>query len=146
MKPKTLDQCMGDLPSARVTAAQPFSRTGVDYAGPFFIKQGRGKTKLKAYACLFVCMSTKAIHLELVTSLTTEGFLEALHRFVGRRGNVSKLFSDNGTNFTGAYKELEVLRALLNSQMLKDRVNAFCQARGIEWSFNTPRRPLGGER
>lgn len=144
MKPKTLDQYMGDLPSARVTAAQPFSRTGVDYAGPFFIKQGRGKTKLKAYVCLFVCMSTKAIHLELVSSLTTDGFIEALHRFVGRRGNVSKLFSDNGTNFTGAYKELEALRELFNSQMLKDRVNEFCQERGIEWRFNAPRAPHQG--
>ncbi|XP_062713798.1 uncharacterized protein LOC109415410 [Aedes albopictus] len=144
MKPKMLDQYMGDLPSVRVTAAQPFSRSGVDYAGPFFLKQGRGRSPMKAYVALFVCMSTKAIHLELVTSLTTEGFLSALHRFVGRRGNVSDLYSDNGTNFTGAAKELIELKNLLKSQALEQKVNEFCQQRGTNWHFIAPRAPHQG--
>ncbi|XP_058817233.1 uncharacterized protein LOC131680534 [Topomyia yanbarensis] len=143
-KPKTLEQYMGDLPSCRVTAAAPFIRTGVDYAGPFYLKQGRGKAAMKAYVSLFVCMSTKAIHLELVTSLTTDGFLAALHRFVGRRGNVLEMFSDNGTNFTGACKDLIELRQLLNSQALQGRIDEFCQLRGILWRFNPPKAPHQG--
>lgn len=144
MKPKVIEQYMGDLPSARVTAAHPFSRSGVDYAGPFLLKQGRGRHPIKAYVCLFVCMSTKAIHLELVTSLTTDGFIATLHRFVGRRGNVSDLYSDNGTNFTGASKELIELKNLLKSQALQQRVNEFCQQRGTNWHFIAPRAPHQG--
>ncbi|XP_062557045.1 uncharacterized protein LOC134221894 [Armigeres subalbatus] len=144
MKPKMMEQYMGDLPSVRVTAAYPFSRSGVDYAGPFFLKQGRGRSPIKAYISLFVCMSTKAIHLELVTSLTTDGFMSALHRFVGRRGNVSDLYSDNGTNFVGASKELIELRNLLKSQSLEQKVSEFCQVRRTTWHFIAPRAPHQG--
>ncbi|XP_062556600.1 uncharacterized protein LOC134221425 [Armigeres subalbatus] len=89
-------------------------------------------------------MSTKAIHLELVTSLTTDGFMSALHRFVGRRGNVSDLYSDNGTNFVGASKELIELRNLLKSQSLEQKVSEFCQERGTTWHFIAPRAPHQG--
>ncbi|XP_058840856.1 uncharacterized protein LOC131696328 [Topomyia yanbarensis] len=139
--PKDVLQYMGDLPSCRVTAAQPFVRTGMDYAGPFFIKVGRMKTKIKVYVCLFVCMVTKSIHLELVSSLTTDGFLAALHRFAGRCGNPSELFSDNGSNFRGADRKLLELFELLRSQILNEKVNEFCQPRGIKWSFNLPKAP-----
>lgn len=142
--PRDVQQYMGDLPSCRVTAAQPFARTGIDYAGPFFIKVGRMKAKVKVYVSLFVCMTTKSIHLELVSSLTTDGFLAALHRFAGRRGNPTELFSDNGTNFRGADRELSELFDLLQSQVLNDKVNEFCQPRGIKWSFNPPKAPHQG--
>lgn len=110
MKPKEVKQYMGDLPSTRVTVAQPFERTGVDYAGPFYLKQGRSKAPTKAYVSVFICMCTKAIHFELVGTLTAEAFLGALHRFVGRRGHVSYMFSDNGTNFIGAERQMTELK------------------------------------
>ncbi|XP_062542441.1 uncharacterized protein LOC134210407 [Armigeres subalbatus] len=144
VNPKDVQQFMGDLPSARVTIAPPFERTGVDYAGPFLIKQGRSKAPTKAYVCLFVCMCTKAIHLELVNSMTTEGFLGALQRFVGRRGNVSDIYSDNGSNFIGAKRELQEFLHLLKSQILEEKVATFCQPRGINWHFMPPRAPHQG--
>lgn len=143
-KPRDVEQLMGNLPIARVTAAEPFVRTGVDYAGPFHLKQGRLRAPIKSYVCVFVCMTTKAIHLELVSSLTADGFLGALHCFVGRRGNVSEMFSDNGTNFIGGERQLTELRQLLKSQLLGNKIDDFCQPRGILWRFNPPKAPHQG--
>jgi len=66
---KPQDQLLGQLPTDRVSPAPPFERTGVDYAGPFLIKYGyvRKPTVVKAYICLFVCLTVKAVHLELVS-------------------------------------------------------------------------------
>ncbi|XP_072377941.1 uncharacterized protein [Diabrotica undecimpunctata] len=99
---------MGNLPKERLNLSSPFSYTGVDYAGPFNIKthKGRGGSIIKGYISLFICFTTKAVHMELVSSLSANEFLLALHRFVARRGKPIKIFSDNGTNFVGAFKEL----------------------------------------
>lgn len=144
VKPSDIQQFMGDLPSCRVTEALPFSRTGVDYAGPLLLKQGRMKSPVKAYIALFVCMTTKALHLELVTSLSTDAFLAALHRFVGRRGNVSEMRSDRGTNFVGGNRQLKDLYDVLASQLLQRKISEFCQVRGIDWKFNLPKAPHQG--
>jgi len=103
----TQSQFMGDLPSSRVIPCPPFQRCGVDYAGPFLIKPDlpRSKVTLKAYMALFVCFTTRAFHLELVNSLSTDSFLAALRRFVSRRGLPAHIHSDGGTNFVGASKE-----------------------------------------
>lgn len=107
----TRDQLMGQLPNARVEMCRPFYRTGVDYAGPINIRvsKGRGNKSYKGYVCLFVCMATRAVHLEAVSDMTSSGFLAAFRRFVARRGYCADLYSDNGTNFIGAAKELQVL-------------------------------------
>ncbi|KXJ68260.1 hypothetical protein RP20_CCG004693 [Aedes albopictus] len=144
MKPKETNQLMGNLPRFRVTVADPFIRTGIDYAGPVLLKQGRMKAPIKGYIAVFVCMSTKAIHIELVTSMTADSFLSALQRFVGRRGHVAELFSDNGKNFIGANRQLTELHELLTSQVLEKKVSDFCQVRGISWSFNPPKAPHQG--
>ncbi|XP_050555461.1 uncharacterized protein LOC126911595 [Spodoptera frugiperda] len=104
----TKNQIMGDLPKARVTPAKPFLNSGVDFAGPYQVlaSKGRGVRTNKAYVAVFVCMSTKAIHLELVGDLTTESFIGAFKRFVARRGRCSHIWSDQGRNFVGANKEL----------------------------------------
>nr|CAI5865091.1 unnamed protein product [Callosobruchus analis] len=98
---KIVQPVMGNLPASRVTPDFPFSKVGVDYCGPFLIKgkRGRGSTSSKCWIALFVCFVTRAIHLELVTSLTTEAFMQTLKRFMGRRGKPNDLYSDNGTNF-----------------------------------------------
>jgi hypothetical protein len=99
---------MGNLPSERVQPQRPFLISGVDYAGPYLIKTNnlRNTRKVKAYIALFVCFSTKAVHLELVGDLSTESFLAAFKRFTSRRGHVKQIFSDNGSNFVGAEREL----------------------------------------
>lgn len=101
-------QIMGDLPNERVTPSRPFLNSGVDFAGPFqiLLSKGRGNKTTKAYVSIFICMSTKAIHIELVSDLTSEAFIGAYRRFVARRGKCSHLWSDQGRNFVGADKEL----------------------------------------
>ncbi|XP_077264772.1 uncharacterized protein LOC143898864 [Temnothorax americanus] len=95
-------QLMGQLPTERVTPSRHFDHVGVDYAGPFIIKTWRGKNaKTLAYVVLFVCFSTSAIHLELVTDYTTEAFIAAFKRFTSRREICSTLYSDCGTNLKG---------------------------------------------
>ena len=115
--PSTVEYKMGDLPKVRVTKAKPFSNVGIDYCGPFFIneKKHRNQNKVKVYVSVFVCLVVKAIHLEVVSDLTTDGFIAALKRFTSRRGNSKSIFSDNGTNFVGANNQLKELVALFNS-------------------------------
>nr|XP_022908285.1 uncharacterized protein LOC111419670 [Onthophagus taurus] len=140
VKPRVSQPIMGDLPSQRVTPAPPFSTTGVDYAGPFLLKdrKGRGSKTSKCYICLFVCFITRAIHLELVSDLTSECFIAALRRFVGRRGKPSQIFSDNGTNFVGANRELHELGTFLQgSNQLTDVI----ENESINWSFIPPNSP-----
>ena len=98
------NQLLGQLPLERVTPASVFERVGLDYAGPFQIKYGcvRKPTVVKAYICLFVCLTVKAVHLELVSDLTIEAFIAALRRFLARRGYPLLLWSDHGTNFVCA--------------------------------------------
>ena len=112
--------------------ASPFFHTGVDYFGPFTVKQGR--SRVKRYGCIFTCMTTRAVHLELAHSLSTDSFISALRRFVGRRGCVSHIHSDNGTNFVGADKELR--KAL--EDWNQHRIAACLQQKEIDWHFNTP--------
>lgn len=104
-------QVMGNLPDCRVQrAARSFLHCGLDYAGPVLIRAsaGRGITSRKAYIALFICLATKAIHLELVGSYSTSAFLDAYVRFCARRGLPSSIYSDNGTTFVGADRELTV--------------------------------------
>ena len=109
----TPNQVMADLPADRVTAPTPFSKCGIYFAGPFSVKDRSGKTE-KVYISLFVCLSTKAVHMELVTSLTKDDCLLALKRFISRRGMPHKILSDSGTNFLGTRNDLIKLKALLD--------------------------------
>ncbi|XP_076285454.1 uncharacterized protein LOC143211557, partial [Lasioglossum baleicum] len=103
------EQIMGNLSDARVSPpARCFAHCGVDYAGPFQIRAtaGRGITSRKAYIALFICMATRAIHLELAVDYSTPAFLNAYLRFCSRRGLPEAIYSDNGTNFVGGCREL----------------------------------------
>ncbi|XP_062714008.1 uncharacterized protein LOC134290819 [Aedes albopictus] len=145
--PMKTSQLMGDLPSYRVQPAPTFAYTGVDFAGPFLIKSftaGRRPLVTKAYVSLFVCMLTRAIHVELVSDLTTNAFLAALRRFTSRRGLPCKMFSDNATNFVGAQTELEELARLFKDQLQAKKITDYCTSQGIEWSFIPPRSPHFG--
>ncbi|XP_043264150.1 uncharacterized protein LOC122404277 [Colletes gigas] len=133
-------QIMQDLIPERTRAARPFSNCGVDYAGPFRVRDsaGRGKTAHKAYIAVFVCFATRAVHIELVHDYTTSAFLAALDRFIARRGVPSCVFSDNGTNFVGADRELrEHFNIVYNTREMRDT----CGQKGIKWKFNPPSAP-----
>ncbi|XP_066585463.1 uncharacterized protein [Prorops nasuta] len=127
-------QFMGSLPTARVNRSHPFEHTGIDYAGPFLVKlhQGRNSKTVKCYIAVFVCMATRAIHLELVSKYDTDAFLAALARFTSRRGKPAVIYSDNGLNFQGANKELKLAfqGSLKHAQSID-----FEPIREIEWKF-----------
>ncbi|XP_058456726.1 uncharacterized protein LOC131434098 [Malaya genurostris] len=143
--PRPVNQFMGDLPDYRVTPSAVFSNTGVDYAGPFILREiGRKTTTYKAYISIFVCLATKAIHMELVSNLTTDNFVAALQRFISKRGMISNMYSDNGTTFVGANHELVALRKLFEEQVHRDKLNDFCIGKGIQWHFIPPRSPHFG--
>ncbi len=140
---KVAEQLMGNLPSPRITPSRPFLNVGVDYAGPFILKNpiGRAPKTYKAYMCLFVCMATKAIHLEAVSSLTTAAFIDTLRRFVSRRGVPAAIFSDCGTNFVGAEREL---RQFVRSSHHQQQVTNVLVTQGIQFHFNPPSSPHQG--
>ncbi|XP_033317511.1 uncharacterized protein LOC117215221 [Bombus bifarius] len=114
--PPPVEYLMGDLPEARITESRPFTNVGIDYCGPFYIKErrDRNRRKIKTYAAIFVCLATKAVHIELVSDLTTDAFLAALRRFISRRGYCATILTDNGTNFVGANRELQQVLACKN--------------------------------
>lgn len=145
-KPLPCNYTMGSLPSVRTVANRPFTNVGVDYCGPFFIKEKRfrNRNKIKVYVAIFVCLSTKATHLEVVSDLTTEGFIAALKRFISRRGKCASIYSDNATNFVGANNELRELHTLLASDDHNNRVHDYLSVKGIIWHFNPPHSPHFG--
>ncbi|XP_031349442.1 uncharacterized protein LOC116175453 [Photinus pyralis] len=141
VNPIASEQIMGNLPFDRVSAARPFIHCGVDYAGPLSLKEGRGRGKrlIKGYISLFICLATKAVHLELVGDMTTDSFLGAVKRLISRRGHVTDFYSDNGTNFVGADREFQ---KLMRSESLKNKLNVTAQ--NINWHFIPPRAPHHG--
>lgn len=138
-------QMMGDLPYARTTPARPFLHSGIDFAGPLHVlmSKGRGAKQYKAYIAIFVCMATKAIHLELVGDLTSQSFVGAFRRFVARRGRCTHLYSDQGRNFVGANKELA--QAFQEAQLeLPGHLIEILSSEGTQWHFIPPYSPNFG--
>lgn len=111
-------QKMADLPQDRLEEAAPFTYSAVYYFGPFHIKEGR--RELKKYGVLFTCLSSQAIHLETAVSLTTDSFLNAYRRFVGRRRPVRQLRSDQGSNFVGARNELALALTEVDNSVITE--------------------------
>lgn len=144
---KRAQQLMGQLPSQRVTPTiRPFLNSGVDYAGPFFLKTWKGKNarQYKAYIAVFVCYSTSAVHLELVTDYSTDAFIAAYKRFAARRGICSTLSSDCGTNLIGADKELRNLFTAGSKDL--EKLSSLLANDGTQWLFNPPSAPhFGGK-
>lgn len=140
--PTLLTPLMAPLPRSRVTMERPFARTGVDFCGPIYIRSGIRKVKsLKCYISVFVCFVTRAVHLELVSDLTTNAFMAALFRFMSRRGQCAHIYSDNGTNFIGAKKELQnYFKAKSSGRTIQDAVTDH----GIQWHFVPPSAPHFG--
>ncbi|GFX88857.1 integrase catalytic domain-containing protein [Trichonephila clavipes] len=140
------NQRMADLPNARVSIARVFSKVGLDFCGPFHIKliSSKAKKVYKCYICIFVCFVVKAIHLEIVSNLSTEAFIGSLKRFISRRGRPSDIFSDNGTNFVGANTEFrKILKGLIKKES-SEKFEDFLASESIQWHFNPPATPHFG--
>ncbi|XP_035986832.1 uncharacterized protein LOC118560169 [Fundulus heteroclitus] len=126
-------QKMADLPHNRITPDEPpFSRVGLDCFGPFEVK--RGRAVVKRYGPIFTCLAIRAIHLEVLSSLDTDSFINGLRRFIARRGQVLEIRSDNGTNFVGAERELRKAIEKLNHKLINDVL----LQKNVKWVFNPP--------
>ena len=128
-------QKMADLPKDRLEEVPPFTYSAVDYLGTFCIKEGR--KELKRYGVIFTCMSTRAIHLETAMSLMTNSFLNVYRRFIGHRGPVRQLASDQGSNFIGANSELNKALTMMDHAIVsKELAKTKCD--WIEFKMNVP--------
>lgn len=138
-------QLMGDLPHTRVRPSRLFAATGVDYAGPisFRVSKGRGNASYKGYVAVFVCLCTKAIHLEAVSDLTTSAFIAALQRFFARRGLAHDIYSDYGTTFIGANNQLQRDQQTTQNLFEKD-VIPYLTTQQVTWHFIPPFSPHFG--
>ena len=129
---KTAGQMMAPLPRPRLESMR---------AGPFLTKQGRGKKKAKRYLCLFTCLATRAVHLEMSYALDSDSFINAFVRMVSRRGAPSYVVSDKGTNFVGAEREMRELIENLDQEKI---VRETTKYQPITWKFNPPSAPHFG--
>ncbi|GFU11728.1 uncharacterized protein TNCV_2611211 [Trichonephila clavipes] len=143
-KPIVANQLMGSLPRERVNSSFPFLHTGIDYCGPFFIryKHQRKGTYQMIYVAIFVCLASKAVHLEIVSDSTTDAFLATLKRFEARRGKYATISSDNAKNFVGANQKLKRLHNLL--KFPEKKLSSYLSSEGISWNFMPPRAPNFG--
>ena len=131
---------MADLPKERLEErVVPFANTGVDYFGPFEVRFMR--KSMKRWCCLFTCLTTRAVYVEVVPSLEADACLAAITRFIPRRGKPNIILSDNGTNFVGAAREM---REWIEAWNQSDIEQSLAQKQ-IKWKFNPPGAPhLGG--
>ncbi|XP_014665402.1 PREDICTED: uncharacterized protein LOC106807552 [Priapulus caudatus] len=93
----------------RETEAPPFLYVGTDFAGPLYVKTSRGDDTKKVYIVIFTCMTTRAVHLELVENMSAGEFLQAFERMTNRQGKCGVLYSDNAKSFKRAANVLELL-------------------------------------
>ena len=126
---------MADLPEERLDASTIFTNVGDDYFGTFIVKIGRRNEK--RWCCLFTCLTMRAVHIEVVPKLDTDSCLNAIMRFIARRGKPNAIISDNGTNFVGAEREFADYVAAWN----KEGIEKHLIQRGIRWKFNPPAAP-----
>ena len=140
-KAKAAKQVMAPLPQIRLRLSLvAFAQTAVDFGGLFITIQGRGTRRQKRYLCLFTCLATRAVHLEMAYGLDTDSFLNAFYRMANRRGLPQEMLSDNGGNFVKANTELRQLVEVLD----QDRIRATTANKGVTWHYNPPAAPHFG--
>ena len=133
---------MAPLPNFRVVDGEQrleaFDRCGIDAAGPYFVKIGRGQAQHKRWLLLFTRLQYHCVHLEMLSSMDTDSFLMAFERFIARRIKPSLCVSDNGLNFRGGEKELRMIWEKFDQDKIRDKHSS------IEWKFNPPSSPHTG--
>ena len=126
-----------------MSAVRPFLIVGVDFCGPVNITYRiRGRPPVKMYIAVYVCFTSKAVHIELVSDLTSDAFVLSFQRFVARRGLPTKVYCDNATNFVGASRALNELHEAFAAQ--KEDLVRYAAERKVEFSFIPPRAPHFG--
>ncbi|XP_063376662.1 uncharacterized protein LOC134664029 [Cydia fagiglandana] len=133
---------MANLPECRLQISKAFAHTGVDLCGPLNVTlvRKRGAKSQKMYVCVFICLTTRSTHVEICADLSSETFLNALKRFISRRGPVDTMYSDNATNFVGADSHL---KKLLN-QGFSDTFRRELLENQVKWRFIPPNAPHWG--
>ena len=130
---ETARQVKAPLPKTRLRLPlRSFTRISVDFGGPFITVQERGKRRLKRWLCLFTCLLSRAVDLEMAYGLDTDSFLRCITRMASRRGYPQEIVSDRGTNFIGAARELQELVNHLDKKEIQERT----VDQGIKWKFN----------
>ena len=138
-KADTLAPMMSDLPRERLAFKEPpFSNTGIDYFGPFYLSVKRSTEK--RWGFLFTCLTTRAVHFEVVPSMDTSSCVMGIERFAARPGTPSVLWSNNGTNFVTRDKELLQNVRNWNQQVFTELL----VKKGIQWKYNPPSAPHHG--
>ncbi|XP_028256534.1 uncharacterized protein LOC114432614 [Parambassis ranga] len=133
MQSKPTYQKMADLPEDRIWPdLPPFSHVGIDYFGPIEVK--RGRSQVKRWGVIFTCLVSRAVHLEMAHSLTTNSCINVIRRFTCRRGPVLSIRTDCGTNFIGAQRELQDALKEINHQRIQNSL----LSDGVKWTFNPP--------
>ena len=142
LRGKLGEQKMADLPTDRTLDGPPFTNSGVDMFGPFLIKEGR--KELKRYRALFTCLASRAVHIECTCSMDTDSFIQALRRFIAKRGKIRILCCDNGSTFVGTQRKL--VKAF--QEMDHQNIRHFLENLGsdyIIWHRNPPKAShMGG--
>jgi predicted nuclease with RNAse H fold len=134
-------QLMAPLPERRLSQKlKPFDNVGLDFAGPFEIKMGRGKIRKKVYVLVLTCMVTRGVHLETTGGVDTSHVIDAISRFADVRGVPATLTSDNQTSFRKADKEItEWYKSVDWDKVQQATGHGFRpDSDGIEWHFNPP--------
>lgn len=129
-------QKMADLPADRLSMEPPFTNVGLDVFGPWEVEARKtrgGLAHSKRWAVIFTCMSVRAVHIEVIESLDTSSFINALRRFLAIRGPVKQIRSDRGTNFVSASAELKI-----PSNINRTSVERYLEENGCSWLFNPP--------
>jgi hypothetical protein len=125
------------LPAFRVTKAPAFSYTGIDFAGPLYVKNNQYQLGGKIWLCLYTCCITRAIHLDLLYNLSFEFFFRSLKRFIARKGLPRRIITDNAKTFKGAAR-------LIQELMNHPNINHYLSEYKMQWTFNVERAPWWG--
>ncbi|XP_049871359.1 uncharacterized protein LOC126370525 isoform X1 [Pectinophora gossypiella] len=143
LKKKVSEQLMGSLPHDRINVCRPFQKIGLDFCGPVSVKQSTMRRSIvgSGYICVYVCFTTKAVHLELCSDLKTQTFLASFRRFISRRGLPTDVYCDNASNFKCANSELH---KLYNSKEHQNQVQDFSSEKGINFHFIPCYSPVFG--
>ncbi|XP_075150646.1 uncharacterized protein LOC142224745 [Haematobia irritans] len=144
-RPKLLQQMISNLPVDRLNPSTGFARCAGDFCGPVnTYLRIQCKIPYKTYIAVFVCLATKAVHIEAVSDLSTDAFIEALKRMIGRRGLPTDIYCDNGTNFVGANSKLKDLKMFLFDQNHQNEIVNYCANEFVNFHFIPPRAPHFG--